>query len=205
MKELRGGLGRFCGAMCVLVTMVLPADAWSSVIHTFDFTVPTFKTTFNSPTPLTVVSDMGLVATVTAAAPGDRVKQTSIGVGVFDDKINNTEKLSVSIAPESAGLLGVVVFETGINSAGFLELFVDGVSHGQFMTTGGASSPIDFSPLNLSGSLFEFLGVQNGIQASNYSLTSLTLHVGSAPEPGILALLGVGVLGIGVMRRRQVA
>jgi hypothetical protein len=213
LKEARPKLARVAFAVCA---MAVSQSVWATaVLHTFDFrdlTSP-FAMTPDG-TPLLITSDNGLVASLdgvgTAActppcANDGRLQQGLNGVGVFDNIIGNSERVKVSIAPVVGALLQSVVFESGAGAGDTLNILVDGVLKMSYVapTTGGTNT-IDFSALNLSGSLFEFVGVDTAqLGAPAYTLTSLKVSVGSTPEPGALALFGLGLAAIPFVRKRR--
>ena len=70
-------------------------------------------------------------------------------------------------------------------------------------TSGGGISDIDFTSLIAGRYVMRVVGdVTNGPSAESYT-GNLNTFVSELPEPGTLALLGLGLLGLGVSRRRK--
>ena len=89
----------------------------------------------------------------------------------------------------------VTIYSTGIGS-----YFIP---FGGFVTIAGAGA--DFSNIGALQAIINFdpLAAGNGtVQSVDFSIDLVDTAV---PEPGILALVGVSILGLGVARRRRVA
>ena len=194
------------GALFVIVAITLSHSASATVVvHNFDFRGQ--YTTSVASQPLVITSDNGLDADLTGTGnttDGRLKRNPTTGIGIFDEYVGNGEKLSVTI-PVVGVLIGSVVFEAGAGASGLLDIYVDSVFKETWKTTvSGGSDTIDFSTKNYSGSLFEFVGRNDSPGSASYSITSLSLSVGNGiPEPATLALMGLGIAGIGYKRRKQ--
>ena len=56
-----------------------------------------------------------------------------------------------------------------------------------------------------AGATFASLGLVAGVYAVSDALTgeTITIQIGAVPEPGMLALLGIGLFGMGIARRKK--
>ena len=205
------------GFIVALLQLAVASPA-IAITHTFDFrdlTSP-YQMTPDIQT-LYVTSDNGLQAAVdgqgtatctppaTACANDGRLLQGLNGIGVFDTIIGDRESITVSIAPITAFLLQSVVLENGAGAGDYLDIFVDNVLATSYRYTDGVSHTLDLSVLGLTGSVFRFAGRDSALSGSPmWTLTSLTVRTqAQVPEPGTLALLGLGLLGLGLSRRRK--
>ena len=81
---------------------------------------------------------------------------------------------------------------------GNFSLFVDGSAMSSF--SGEAKDNMGF---NLTGSMFRIL--HTGPRGSGFTIGSITVDVAKVPEPATLGLLGLGLAGLGLVRRRRAA
>jgi hypothetical protein len=160
-------------------------------------------------TNVTVTVD-GLMLDITSS-PGNINRQAANGLGVqggnADQSVGDGESLIFEIlnSPGSASLLSGLIFEksgSGAESgAGSFDLFVDDVFNQTVSwAAGGANSQV-LENINASGLKYEFRGVAVDDTVA-FRVTQLTFQV---PEPGTLAIVGLGLVGLGIARRRRTA
>jgi PEP-CTERM motif len=99
--------------------------------------------------------------------------------------------LSVLFAGESAGVCGA---DTVSGYCATAVTFVSGTLFPEIVDlTGFANAPV--------ATVF----AQNPYTSGGFRISSLTLRTASVPEPGTLSLLGAGLLGFALLRRRRAA
>ncbi|MEM9387535.1 MAG: PEP-CTERM sorting domain-containing protein [Pseudomonadota bacterium] len=129
--------------------------------------------------------DTGLGVAGNADAEGNR-----IGVG---------EGLVLSFSPAPVTLLRVITFDTIDNNEPVaFALFVDGVIAGTFNITPDLElfQSVDVSGFGTRGSVFTIQGLAG---SEGFRVAGIRAQV---PEPGLLALFGLGLLAMGAARRR---
>lgn len=123
------------------------------------------------------------------------------GLGVSGSPAGNRvgvgEALSFDFSPISVVAISSLLFERG-NGAGQIDVWIDGAfSDSILWTAGGGSSTFTYlfagNPL---GSVFEFRGMADDFRIQEFSVATVS-------EPGMLALMGVGLLSIGAAARRK--
>lgn len=135
--------------------------------------------------PVHINGDTGLGVSGNAVAEGNR-----IGVG---------EGLILSFSPAPVTLLRVITFDTIDNNEPVaFALFVDGALVGNFNITpdGELFQSVDVSAFATFGSIFTIQGIAG---SEGFRVAGLRASI---PEPGLLALFGLGLFAMGAARRR---
>ncbi len=151
----------------------------------------------------------GITTTATATYNGFSnsadVTRSGSGIGVNNswldsDQIDGSGRedyLTLSFSNE-VELLGFTFGHSDWNDE--FDLYVDGSAAGyNFDTDDGLAA---FSPSTFLGSAFT---VRANGGNDNFVISSMRISVADVPEPGTLALLGLGLAGLGLSRRRQQA
>ncbi len=130
--------------------------------------------------------DSGLGVAGNAVAEGNR-----LGVG---------ESLILSFNPGPVTLLRAITFDTVSNNEPIsFALFVDGILAGTFndlSADGQAFQSVDLTGVNTLGSVFTIQGL---VGDEGFRVAGIRAQM---PEPGLLALFGLGLLGMAASRRR---
>ncbi len=150
---------------------------------------------------VTTPSSTQMGTTVTMAGTDD-LYNTRQGVGVGSDAyISTGESISFTFTPNAVSLLSGVVFESSRTMTGAdFSLYGDGtlldnISFINTWSTGGSY----FTSLNFGNwTATEFLF--SGMSDNGFRVKKLTVDV---PEPGMVALMGMGLLLAGVATRRR--
>lgn len=187
------------------IGLTVAAASASALPITFDFSGSGHRLLGYSHT----FSENGLSVKATAMG-GGRLSQTHSGLGVGGSHWGDTKQLDGGYVKESllfrfsrsVRLLGFTLSRVGYNDD--FSLSVDGTTRYSGDIPGGnwwgtASSDIDVSRFGFDGTDFHF-----GVPECNddYFINSLTVHATDVPEPGTVALFAIGLIGLGIARKR---
>jgi hypothetical protein len=126
---------------------------------------------------------------------------TGIGIGGLLTKGGfGSIRVSIEAAPWTLGT-GTAVNQTG--KGAFKTVTASGFIHGAASGTGGGSSTAQVSGLIQLIAPQQVTGIGTGDNNSLQSLFTI-LTVRFIPEPGLLLLLGAGVVGLGILGRNRV-
>ncbi len=160
---------------------------------------------FDSGTPgLTLLSSSSItqMGTTVAMVGSDTLYNSRVGLGVGSDGLITTgENVSFTFTPNAVSLLSGIVFESArtISGADF-ELYGDSVLLSNISFTNSFLSGGTFlTTLTFGGwtaTEFNFVGMSD----NGFTIKRLTVEV---PEPGMVAMLGLGLLMAGVATRRR--
>lgn len=184
------------------IGLTVAATSASALPITFDFSGSGHRLLGYSQT----FSQSGLDVKASALG-GGRLSQTPSGLGVGGSHHFDSMQLDGAISDESVlfrfsrsvRLLGFTLTRVGYYDEATLA--VDDAPQLSFNIPGGRLFDNDTAAINadLNGTDFQF-GVTDW--NDDYFINSLTVHATDVPEPGTIALFAVGLVGLGIARRR---
>lgn len=156
----------------------------------------------SAPQLVTSLSTTQMGTTVTMSGGNSDLYNTHQGVGVGADAYTTMgENISFTFTPNAVSLLSGVVVESASSISGAdFQLLGDGMALANISFTNQyLSGGTYFTTLAFNGwfaTTFEFVGMSN----NGFRIKTLTVDV---PEPGMVALMGIGLLMAGVATRRR--
>ena len=132
------------------------------------------------------------------------------GIGIGDDEISaGYEILRVSFA-SAVNVASVYLLDLFANSREFEQAIVvsfgaSGFGFDTVNSTGGDVGGFTMKTLNENGVSHLFFAANPFLPKSDFALAAINVSPASVPEPGALSLLGLGLLAVGFIRRRQAA
>ena len=146
-------------------------------------------------------TDFGLSAIVTSAG-GDNVYQSVFGLGVRGNDslmIDEGESLTFDFSPESVSLLSSLIVEPiWSNGSAMINVYGDGVFLDMLTLTATATSFVDVNLASYGWEAGNFT-FEGAVGTDQFSIKKLV----TVPEPAPIALLGLGLLSLGLIRRSK--